>query len=713
MAHGGRGCIHPDSLIETPDGPIRIADFEGGEVLAFNGTEVVAAYAGKTVFYPAAQLYLVVFDDGAEIKTTAKHRFLTSRGWVACSSLLCGDSIAAPLSELRDGQPPKYCAASLSGLTAGVLHCLRILAGFQWHYFADYHQCDERLLMGSKTVLDVSRQLIDAPPHNHRAVMREDARAFWRKNSRSRLSHHLSTLGGLLEEVAHSFAAQGNCADDIVSGLLSASSQALQLSHEKSSPEQQGRRLAKLFVDLDSLTCRDESLQRVFGILRLGVDDSSYSAQVVCSHDLTITKRIVSVEACETAVYCDIFVPFFNNYISAGVVHHNSAKSWGFARALLIQAAAKPLRILCAREVQRSIKDSVHRLLTDQAQALGLGGFYADTVESEIRGKNGSLFLFAGLAQHTVESIKSFEGVDIVWCEEAQVITKRSWDVLVPTIRKDDSEIWITLNPDMETDETYQRFVDNPPSNAVVVQMNWRDNPWFPKTLEAERQETMRRDPGSYDNIWEGKPKRVADGAIYMHEIDQLYLDGRCRHVPYDPMLRVHTVWDLGFADSMAIGLFQRTSSEVRCIGYIEDSRRTLDYYVAELEKLPYRWGTDFIPHDGRARDFKTGRSTEEILTSMGRTVEVLPAASIEEGIKAARILFPRVYIDKERCGMLLEHLKRYQRVINRATSEGGAPLHDEHSHGADMFRYAAMAVEMMGNAVAAKPIEYKRKYLS
>lgn len=134
-----------------------------------------------------------------------------------------------------------------------------------------------------------------------------------------------------------------------------------------------------------------------------------------------------------------------------------SAKSWGFARALLILAAQKPLRILCTREVQKSIKDSVHRLLSDQIQAMGLGHLY-QVLETEIRGANGSLFVFAGLAQHTVESIKSFEGVDIVWVEEAQAVSKRSWDVLIPTIRKPGSEIWISFNPLLETDETYQRL---------------------------------------------------------------------------------------------------------------------------------------------------------------------------------------------------------------------------------------------------------------
>ena len=130
-----------------------------------------------------------------------------------------------------------------------------------------------------------------------------------------------------------------------------------------------------------------------------------------------------------------------------------SGKSWSYARALLMMGTEKPLRVLCTREVQKSIKQSVHTLLKDQIQALGLGEFY-EIVENAIRGKNGTEFNFAGLATNTVESIKSFEGVDIVWCEEAQNISKRSWDILIPTIRKPDSEIWVTFNPYMDTDDT-------------------------------------------------------------------------------------------------------------------------------------------------------------------------------------------------------------------------------------------------------------------
>lgn len=387
-----------------------------------------------------------------------------------------------------------------------------------------------------------------------------------------------------------------------------------------------------------------------------------------------------------------------------------SGKSWSYARALLIQAARKPLRVLCAREVQKSIKDSVHRLLSDQIQAMGLGGLY-DVLDTEIRGKNGSLFLFAGLSSHTVESIKSFEGCDVVWIEESQTVGKRSWDILTPTIRKDGSEIWITMNPDMETDETYQRFVINAAPGAFVVQMNWKDNPWFSEVLEQERQDTLRRDPDSYKNIWEGEPKRVSEGAIYRHEIELLFEQKRVRNVPYDPLLKVHTVWDLGWNDAMSIGMVQRQGSEVRIIDHLKNSHRTLDWYVAQLEKKPYRWGTDFIPHDGKARNTQTGKSTEEALHAMSRRVEVLPALSVEEGIKAARLMFPRVYLDEEKTPQLLESLKRYQRSINQQTQQPGAPLHDEYSHDADMFRYIAMSVDMMGNDDWGDKLVYPNTY--
>jgi phage terminase large subunit len=389
-----------------------------------------------------------------------------------------------------------------------------------------------------------------------------------------------------------------------------------------------------------------------------------------------------------------------------------SGKSWAVARAILLRCHKETTRVLCAREIQKSIRDSVHRLLCDQIELMGLAKFFIAT-ESEIRHRNGSLILFSGLAQHTVESLKSFEKINVCWVEESQTVSAHSWNILTPTIRADGSEIWLTLNPDLDTDETWIRFVEYPDPDSWVLACNWRDNPWFNEVLEKERLNTLRRDPDNYENIWEGKPKRVAEGAIYRFEVTRMYDEKRVRPVPYDPLLKVHTVWDLGYADSMAIGFFQRQGAEVRCLDFLEDTYRTLDYYVAEIEKRPYRWGSDFIPHDGRARDFKTGKSTEEHLAAMHRSPVVLPNTNIEEGIKAVRLFLPRLYVDETKCVALMEHLRRYQRVISLKTHEPGQPLHDSHSHGADMVRYAAMAVELMGNTDKAPPIAYTRKYLA
>jgi len=155
-----------------------------------------------------------------------------------------------------------------------------------------------------------------------------------------------------------------------------------------------------------------------------------------------------------------------------------SAKSWSIARALLIIAAQKTKRILCAREFQNSIQDSVHKLLSDQIEALGLSDQYEIQKTTIIHRLTGSEFIFSGL-RHNVDSLKSKEGIDIVWVEEAQMVSSFSWDKLIPTIRKEGSEIWISFNPELETDETYKRFVLNPPTESVVAKINWRDNPCF------------------------------------------------------------------------------------------------------------------------------------------------------------------------------------------------------------------------------------------
>ena len=374
-----------------------------------------------------------------------------------------------------------------------------------------------------------------------------------------------------------------------------------------------------------------------------------------------------------------------------------SGKSWSFARALLTIGRSRQIRVLCTREVQKSIKESVKRLLDDQIAALGLGDWY-ESLETEIRGRNGTIFAFAGLANHTVESVKSYEGFDIVWVEEAQTVSKKSWDILIPTIRKEGSEIWVSFNPSLDTDETWKRFVENPPPNAFVVAMNYNDNPWFSDVLEQERKHCQESSPEDYDNIWEGKCRSAVEGAIYASEVAQAMAEGRVCQVPYNPRLKAHTVWDLGWNDSMSIIVVQRHLNSVLIIDYIEDSHKTLDFYAAKLNQMPYNWGHDYLPHDGNTKDFKTGKSAAEILRAFGRKTKQTPNIPVESGIKVARQTFGQCYFDKVKTARLVECLRRYRRNVSNTTGEPGAPVHDEYSHGADSFRYLGIVAEQLSN---------------
>lgn len=391
-----------------------------------------------------------------------------------------------------------------------------------------------------------------------------------------------------------------------------------------------------------------------------------------------------------------------------------SAKSWSFARAILLRCIQKPTRVLCTREVQKSIQQSVHQLLSDQIDAMGLSAMF-EILTAEIRGPNGSSIFFSGLSEATATALKSFEGVDICWCEEAHAISARSWKTLLPTIRKDGSEIWVTFNPELETDPTYEMFVTNPPPDCKSVLMNYGDNPWFPPVLEAERkhaQLTMK--PEDYGHVWEGRCKPAVEGAIYFDAMSATIAAGRLREVPHDASLRTHIVFDLGMADNMTIILVQKVASEIRIIHYIEGNQRILADYNAELRALrlddqPINWGTCYLPHDGFHKRHQTGKDDAEIMTGLGWTVAQVPNTGVNTGIDRAREVFPRIYFHKERAARLIECLKRYRWNINEKTGQGINPLHDQFSHGADAFRYLALVVDQMTNDEWGGPLKMPR----
>lgn len=388
-----------------------------------------------------------------------------------------------------------------------------------------------------------------------------------------------------------------------------------------------------------------------------------------------------------------------------------SSKSWSVARALVAIAASKPIRVLCARETQKSIQESVHRLLKDQIGLLGLESLF-DVQEAKILGVNGSEFTFVGVRQQGVANMKSYEGTDVCWVEEAQVVTKKSWDTLIPTIRKPGSEIWITFNPELEDDETYKRFVtdgrDDP--DTWLCEVNYADNPWFPPELDLERLKMLKRDPVGYRTTWDGQCRPAVEGAIYANEIANVVQMGRIRNVPYDPMLKVHTVWDLGWNDSTSIICVQRAGAEVRIVDYIEGDHRTLADYAQDIKARGWNRGQDYLPHDGKAKSLQTGKSPKEVLEALGLSVEIVEEIGVEEGIHAARLMFPRVYFDKDTTAGLTNALKRYRRQQNQTTGAFGAPLHDDNSHPADAFRYLAVVVDKLGNATYAAKLNYRNR---
>jgi len=369
-----------------------------------------------------------------------------------------------------------------------------------------------------------------------------------------------------------------------------------------------------------------------------------------------------------------------------------SGKSWGMARALVIQGAQRTMRILCARETQKSIADSVHKLLADQIEELGLQEHYR-VEKARIIGANGTEFTFAGLS-HDINSIKSLENYDVCFVEEAHSVRKNSWDKLIPTLRKNGSEIWASMNPELESDDSYQRFIVNPPPNAAVVKVNWRDNPWFPPVLREEMEHLRAQNEDEYLHVYEGHCISNLKSAVYAKQLRQVDAEERITRVPYDATRPVQTYWDLGIDDSTTIWFVQVFPFEFRLIDYVEGSGEGLPYYLQQLQQRAYIYGTDHLPHDGRARELGTGKSIEELMRKAGRRVTIVPRLSVADGINAARTVFGQCWFDREKCSDGIQALRHYtygeKEELGVKTKE---PVHNWASHAADAFRYFAVGV--------------------
>lgn len=396
------------------------------------------------------------------------------------------------------------------------------------------------------------------------------------------------------------------------------------------------------------------------------------------------------------------------------------AKSVAFANMAIATIINEPMRFLCTRELQKSLKDSVFSLL--QSQIFKLGANEAFNIGKEyIRCKNGpeSEFLFYGLRSNIAE-IKGLHGVKRSWIEEAQSTSKSSLDYLLPTIREPNSEVWATWNPDDEDDPIHQLLVRDEPYNAKVAKINWYDNPWFPDVLNEERLRTQAKDPARYEWMWGGNFNINTDGSVYGKWIHDAQESGRIRSGLFDPALPVHTAWDIGYSDYTAIWFFQTINGELRVIDYYENNRHGLQHYCEQLSgymfvvdgQLPdgraiykrgdkidgldvrrrYRYANHWVPHDAAHKLFASGgRSIVEQAYDFGFPMKVMPALPQQSQIQIARKSLESTWFDAELCREGVKMLRKYQFEYDDDKKRyADKPLHDYTSHAADAYELLA-----------------------
>jgi phage terminase large subunit len=392
------------------------------------------------------------------------------------------------------------------------------------------------------------------------------------------------------------------------------------------------------------------------------------------------------------------------------------AKSHFFAEQLVIRCFAEAKKAVCIREVQESIKDSVKTLIEGKIQKLGLGDFF-EVLGTEIRGRNGSLIIFKGMQSYNAENIKSLEGFDIAWVEEAHALSDVSLRMLRPTIRKEGSEIWFSWNPRHDTDAV-DNFLRGPnkPASSIVVEVNWTDNPWFPEVLKMEKDADYAADPEMADHVWGGNYEIVAEGSYYARLLVEAEKSGRVGAFPYRHGLPVKTAFDIGVDDYTAIWFIQDDGHSATVIDYYEKSGDGADEVLSvalpelfipprhdnrfdgwsrdsalrQLGRLvPFTYGTHFLPHDVAMREWGAGaRSRSETLIALGmKNIHKGVAAKPSDRINAVRRILPITNFNlTPRVELGLKRLRRYRRKWNDALQSYTTPEHDENSHGADAF---------------------------
>lgn len=383
-----------------------------------------------------------------------------------------------------------------------------------------------------------------------------------------------------------------------------------------------------------------------------------------------------------------------------------SGKSYFFADNVIDEALCKPgLRVVCIREVQKDLKDSAKRLIEDRLKFHDLGenqGFkiFYDRIVTPGNG----IIVFHGMQDHTAESIKSLEGFDVAWVEESQTLSSRSLDMLRPTIRKENSEIWFSWNPRRKVDPVDVLLRQGtPPTNAVVVRANWDDNPWFPKVLEQERQDCLSSQPENYEHIWEGDYVGVSQGAYYAKQLAVAKREHRIGRVAPDPLLTIRLFADIGGtgakADAFVFWVAQFIGQEIRILDYYEAQGQDLATHLAWMHHEDRKYTKEraqiWLPHDGETHDKVYSVSYESAFKDAGYKVTVIPnqgKGAAMKRIEEGRRLFPQMWFDQEKCSGGLDALGWYHEKVDTVRNIGLGPNHDWASHGADAFGLMAVA---------------------
>lgn len=384
-----------------------------------------------------------------------------------------------------------------------------------------------------------------------------------------------------------------------------------------------------------------------------------------------------------------------------------SAKTRSFAKMTAVRGyqwgnAGIEGQILCAREYMNSLDESS---LEEVKAAIASEPFleeYYEVGEKYVRSKDGRIrYVFSGLRQN-LDSIKSKARILLCWVDEAEPVSELAWQKLIPTVREDNSEIWVTWNPERKNSDTHKRFRLNPPQDSKIIELNWQDNPWFPDVLNMERQEDLRVRPDQYNHVWEGDFVTVVEGAYYAKALVEAKGAGRISNVAKDPLMTIRAFWDIGGtgakADACAIWIAQFVGREVRVLDYYEASGQPLSAHVQWMRDNGWSKALCVLPHDGATNDKVYDVSYDSALRDAGFETEVVPnqgKGAAKMRIESARRLFPSIWFNASTTEAGREALGWYhEKRSSDDRNIGLGPEHDWSSHGADAFGLMCVAYE-------------------